>query len=624
MTIYEKNLAALEKNRPELHKKLLKIKTNEKFEVYTSNDEINILDIEKNTLFYDKPQETIKKRNKEYEKYREYPFLYFFGVDNGQTIKKLLENKKLTQLVLFEPELELIYIVFNLIDFSKDLKRNRLLVLADDKIDYSTLVELLHISNAKYYVRNFELIINSNYTEAFYMDEYKKLFDLWIKVLDYVVQANGNDINDTFRGIKQHLENINLMLDTPPYQKLLKKKSLKTAVIVSTGPSLDKQLSLLKKYQDKICILSVDASFPILMQNGIKPDFVFSMERDEPTAVFFTKLPKKNQKDIIFICASLQHKTVLNAIKSKLIVMRPFVYNSYFDMHEYGYLCKGMSSANMAHEFATAFGFKQMTFIGQDLAFGKDLKTHSENHIIDSDPELEEQIAQGNLPEVDAYGDGGKVKSNIYWIMFKNFIEHHIEESADIIKTFNSTEGGAKIKGAIEEPFEKFLKQYAIKTKTKISIRKPNKTVREKLKLDYQKKLHTLKDVLLELKEKVDKSFIKIATECKVVENKEKEEALKVFGIGKTMELLDEVSMIRKYIETNSIYENFLVSIIQPLMYSMELEIAQIKVRYVDNPEDNQLKALQWILAHRYWLFSFSGVIDNVLYILEDNMKEKI
>jgi len=620
LTIYEKNLTELKKNRPELHKKLLKIKTNEKFEVYTSNDEINILDIKNKTLFYDKPKDAMKKRNDVYEKYREYPFLYLFGMDNGQAIKKLLNNKKLTQLVLFEPEIELIYIAFNLIDFSKDLQRNRLLILSLKEVDYSMLVELLHVSNAKYYIRTFELIINSDYSETFYMDEYKKLFGLWIKVLDYVAQANGNDINDTFRGVKQHLENVDLMLDNPQYQKLLKKKSVKTAVIVSTGPSLDKQLSLLKKYQDKICILSVDASFPILIRHEIKPDFVFSMERDEPTAVFFNEVPKYEQKDIIFVCASLQHRAVLDAIKSKVIVMRPFAYNGYFGLNEYGYLCKGMSSANMAHEFATAFGFEQMTFIGQDLAFGKDLKTHSNDHIIDSNPALEKEISQGNLTEIDAYGESGKVKTNIYWIMFKNFIEHHIEENKQTIKTYNSTEGGAKIDGAIEVHFRKFLKKYAVENKPKISIRRPNKSVIRKLKLDYVKKLDTLKDELLNLKENIDKSFIKVATECKKVENKEKKEALKVFSIGTTMELLDEISIIRKHIETSSIYESFLVSIVQPLMYSMELEIAQIKVRYVDNPEDNQLKALQWILAHRFWLFSISGVIDNVLHILEENL----
>lgn len=58
-------------------------------------------------------------------------------------------------------------------------------------------------------------------------------------------------------------------------------------MIVSTGPSLYKQLPLLKEHADKITIFSVDASFPILVKHGIKPDVVVTLERVEPTADFF-------------------------------------------------------------------------------------------------------------------------------------------------------------------------------------------------------------------------------------------------------------------------------------------------------------------------------------------------
>ena len=132
--------------------------------------------------------------------------------------------------------------------------------------------------------------------------------------INYIAKASGNDINDAFRGVRQHFENIDLMLHSIKYKDLLKQKTIKTAVIVSTGPSLDKQLLLLKEHQEKVCILSVDASFPVLVKHGIKPDFVFSMERDEPTAIFFKKVSEKQQKDVIFVCASLQHKSVFNAI----------------------------------------------------------------------------------------------------------------------------------------------------------------------------------------------------------------------------------------------------------------------------------------------------------------------
>ena len=624
MTLYEKNIAALKKNRPKLHKKLLEIKTNEKFEVYTSNDEINILDIKNKTLFYDKPKEAIKKQNKEYEKYREYPFLYMFGLGNGRAVEFLLKNKQLVQLIVIEPSLELIYIALNLVDYSKDLILNRLLILEYEEINYSILVDLIHNSNAKFYIRVFNLIINTNYYENIYINEYKELLSLYMKVLLYIANGNGNDINDTFRGVKQHLENINLMIDSAQYQKLLKKKSLKTAVIVSTGPSLDKQLPLLKKYQDKICILSVDASFPILIKHGIKPDFVFSMERDEPTSIFFKEVEVEKQKDIIFVCASLQHQSVYKAIKSgtKVIVARPFAYTSYFNLDNYGYLCKGMSSANMAHEFATKFNFEQIAFIGQDLAFGKNFKTHSDGHVIKEKNELiEAEKEQNKLIEVEAYGGQGKVLSNIYWNMFRNFIEHHIIETEDIVKVYNSTEGGSSIKGATEISFNEYLKRYTDTKKKLITLSLPKQKEIDTLKKETLKKSMEIIESLTTLKKEVDKSFLIIAEECKKFENIEKEKAIKILDINNAIYLLEQISEIRRKVEENKIYSNFLTSIVQPLMFSMEMEIAEIKVRYIDNPTDNKIKALQWILAHRFWLFSLSGIIDNVIHILKENKK---
>ena len=107
-----------------------------------------------------------------------------------------------------------------------------------------------------------------------------------------------------------------------------------------------------------------------------------------------------------------------------------------------------------------------------------------------------------------------------------------------------------------------------------------------------------------------------------ILENlKEKNEELRVSN-NRLKILLNTISDIRNKIEKNDFYNEFLASVIQPLMYHMELELAEIKVRYVDNPQENQKKALQWIVAHRYWLFSFSGVLDNVVHIAKEALEE--
>lgn len=62
-----------------------------------------------------------------------------------------------------------------------------------------------------------------------------------------------------------------------------------TAVIVATGPSLDKQLDTLKKFAPYVTVISLDASLPILAKHGIKPDYVTSIERVIETSSFFKR-----------------------------------------------------------------------------------------------------------------------------------------------------------------------------------------------------------------------------------------------------------------------------------------------------------------------------------------------
>ena len=48
----------------------------------------------------------------------------------------------------------------------------------------------------------------------------------------------------------------------------------KTAVIVGTGPSLERKMPILKKYRDKVEIICNDKSFGMLVNNDIIPDYV--------------------------------------------------------------------------------------------------------------------------------------------------------------------------------------------------------------------------------------------------------------------------------------------------------------------------------------------------------------
>ncbi|MGM9008744.1 6-hydroxymethylpterin diphosphokinase MptE-like protein, partial [Campylobacter jejuni] len=90
-------------------------------------------------------------------------------------------------------------------------------------------------------------------------------------------------------GIEQFIYNLPQMIKNPSYKELINKrlKLSDTAIIVSTGPSLTKQLPLLKKYANKATIIAADSSYPILYKHNIKPDYVLSLERIPLTSEFF-------------------------------------------------------------------------------------------------------------------------------------------------------------------------------------------------------------------------------------------------------------------------------------------------------------------------------------------------
>src|SRR5690606_5350222 len=95
---------------------------------------------------------------------------------------------------------------------------------------------------------------------------------------------------DSLMGFRNVIENLAFIEQTPGIDRLQNQFRNIPAIVIATGPSLTKSLPLLKELQNKALLLSVDASFKILLENGIVPHFVASLERDDHPRAFFEKL----------------------------------------------------------------------------------------------------------------------------------------------------------------------------------------------------------------------------------------------------------------------------------------------------------------------------------------------
>ncbi|ECR1647527.1 motility associated factor glycosyltransferase family protein, partial [Campylobacter coli] len=226
-----------------------------------------------------------------------------------------------------------------------------------------------------------------------------------------------------------------------------------TAIIVSTGPSLTKQLPLLKKYASKATIFCADSSYPILAKHGIKPDYVCMLERTEITAEFFNHDFGEFDKDIVFVCAGVVHPKTIEYLKNKtfIITQKVLAFPYYINLKNFCYAAVGFSVAHTLSYLATYLSHKNIIFIGQDLAYAENGNSHPDDY--QNSANYESQMYEHIL--TIAYGGNGKVETHSIWLLFKNWFENEMIPNTRKmgITTYNCTEGGARIEGTIEKPF---------------------------------------------------------------------------------------------------------------------------------------------------------------------------
>ncbi|EHZ1285507.1 motility associated factor glycosyltransferase family protein, partial [Campylobacter coli] len=454
--LFNKNIESLSNI---LLKESLKQIQSSKFELILGKDnlDINLKDTSDNTFLYENVIDELNSMLNTYnDKYLLYPVLYFYGFGNGILFKALLQNKNHQHIVVFEKDIEIIWVMFHILDFSSELQSARLMVLQTSSLDIEFFSNFCSSKPFFQFSRIYFLELMSHYYERFHEDILglnKKLAENFKNS----IVSHGNDPLDALQGIEQFVYNLPQMITHPSYKELLSKRknSSDTAIIVSTGPSLTKQLPLLKKYANKATIFCADSSYPILAKHGIKPDYVLSLERIPLTSEFFNNDFGEFDKDILFVLKSYVHPHTTKYLQKNnrafILTSRPSSFIENINLCPYGYVGYGPSVAHMAYEFATHLNYKNIIFIGQDLAYAKDGFSHTKDYKNLDKHEGHFRRDKGKF-QCLAYGGNGKVESSEIWTMFRFSLQNTISKNI-VSTTYNCTEGGARIEGTIEKPF---------------------------------------------------------------------------------------------------------------------------------------------------------------------------
>ncbi|EAJ8860608.1 flagellin modification protein PseD, partial [Campylobacter coli] len=428
--LFNKNIEALSNI---LLKESLKEIKSSKFELILGKDnlDINLKDTSDNTFLYENVIDELNSMLNTYnDKYLLYPVLYFYGFGNGILFKALLQNKNHQHIVVFEKDIEIIWIMFHILDFSNELQNSRLMVLQTSSLDIEFFSNFCSSKPFFQFSRIYFLELMSHYYERFHEDVLelnKKLAENFKNI----ILRNGNDPKDALQGIEQFVYNLPQMITHPSYKELLSKRKgiSDTAIIVSTGPSLTKQLPLLKKYASKATIFCADSSYPILAKHNIKPDYVLSLERIPLTSEFFNNDFGEFDKDILFVLKSYVHPHTTKYLQKNnrnfMLVSTYASFINYLKLDDFGYFNMGFSVANMNFLLAIHLKHKNIVLIGQDLAYAKDGLSHTKDY---SNLDKHEGHFQRdkNKYTTQAYGDNGKVESSFVWTLFRHNFEQDV------------------------------------------------------------------------------------------------------------------------------------------------------------------------------------------------------
>ncbi|EAK5229691.1 motility associated factor glycosyltransferase family protein [Campylobacter jejuni] len=592
--LFNKNLNTL--SNLTLKDKLKKIKDT-KFELILGKDslDINLKDTNDNTFLYKDTMNELTSMLKTYNnKYLLYPILYFYGFGNGILFKALLQNKNHQHIVVFEKNIEIFWIMFHILDFSSEFKNNKLILFDTNNITIKDYELLTHEKPFIDFLRIYFLELTSDYYEKMREDIQKINQNL----ADYFKKAfvsHGNDPIDALQGIKQFVYNIPEMLMHPSYTELIKKRKnlSNTAIIVSTGPSLIKQLPLLKQYANKATIFCADSAYPILAKYNIKPDYVCMLERTELTAEFFNNNFKDFDKDIIFICTSLVHPNAIAYLKKNnrnfMLISRLLSFSFFVDCKDFGYLEQSPSVAHMSYIIATRLNHKNIILIGQDLAYAVNGNSHPEEY--QNSATFESNMYK--KIQCKAYGNKGYVQTHSIWLLFKQVIEQLILKHPQI-KTYNCTEGGVHIEGSIEKPFKEICKNllHANSTKSFVKLENLKTNKQNELMLKAYAKIcknikhcQDFKKEILKSMNNIKSDFIKINT-LSIEQSKELLNII-INNIDDFKIKLEDLKTMRGFYE-----------ILSPVLTQFEFNLARIYVLNPITPDDSFNKSVLWIKEH--------------------------
>ncbi|EAL2409379.1 motility associated factor glycosyltransferase family protein [Campylobacter jejuni] len=605
MTLLEKNIQALLSgvNEP-LGNKLLNFIQNKTCSRFSMDENLNIYDKTHNVFMYENLEEELNFFYQSIlEKTLRYPFICIYGIGNALLIKNLAKHYK--HLFVFESEIELFILALSTLDLSEELYSGKIYLvdIEEERVDIQLLI-LFDMKDMFEYLSLYEMFVNNVYYKQFHKDIWHKADELCEKNIKVVIRNLGSNSDLSFECYSHLLQNIPSMLESIPFQRILsqRKNQFENAIVVSAGPSLAKQLPLLKAYQEKAVIFCADGALSMLEKEGIVPDYVTNLDFTDLAMKFFQNKENKLSLNILS-CAT--HPNLVHLVGNKSVILRDDPLYQRFNLNDFGYIDTGTHVSHFSYTLALALGFKNIIMIGQDLAFDEEGNSHSKGFSYG-----EQFSGEKTVPtlKTQAYGGKGEVLTHITWNDYRIKLEYLFACNSKEAKFYNATEGGARIHFTEELSFKECCEKLLTKEKPKFELPKSlTKNRSDKLLVKFKEKIQKDQDNA--------KRFLKDALALKqILENiLSKDFILPLEFLEKVYQNIENFN---HSLDTDEFIQD---GILKAVIYERGLKISLV---YKENILDHASFISAYIKAYHEWLLYFIEKLEQRINIIINFLKE--
>lgn len=469
------------------------------FEIEKSKDNFNILKVKKDNRWiyigskYNMRGQIDKFLN-EFSGVDEKNILIIFGLGAGDHIKELRNKFKNNKIIVLDP-IENLKEAVNY-DGWMDRDKNLFVVCGESNSFMETLSEHLGDYNLDYT----KIVYFSRYNDIF-ADEVKELLLLIRNFYTGLLISRNTQMKYNRKWFELFISNLKYILSGDPIDEYKDKYKNIPAIVVSAGPSLEKNIDELKKLNGEMIVLTAARTLDVILRKNIKFNFLVVIDPQDNTYKLIEKnIDKINEKLLFYQYTNAE--VVKNHKGGKIYYLDDIGISKNLNKKT-DELFSGGSVAHTMTDFARYLGCNPIVYIGQDLAYTGEKSYSSFSENLDGTWKYDDVKSSDDI-WVESVDDD-KVRTSIVYNLFREKIEKLVEAYSDRI-FINATEGGARIKGTVEMKLSDVIERYR-DTKIKVCEELADTRDDEEMEREYQKSLSDIMKYLNKLEEECSEAL---------------------------------------------------------------------------------------------------------------------